>query len=293
MVMKIIKLKSDALELEILPELGGSIKNLNFISQSTVRAIFRDAKEPNNVGETSYFPLVPFSNRIKGGQFLWQQQKIELPLNFLPEQHAIHGFGWQNPWQVEEQLASKAVLTYENTCPNWPFHFRAKQVISLLDNTLVIQLQVVNLSDKEMPCGLGFHPYFTKTPQVRVQTGTNKMWAVDSECLPTEVVKVPFEAEASSSFVINDYELDNALFWPKSQATIEWPEWKLKARLSSSNNCSFLVCYSPSKENFFCLEPVTHCTDAFNKFNAGAQDTGVEVLAPNSELTIHMELQII
>lgn len=291
--MNIITLQSESLDLEVLPELGGAIKSLNFVSQDGIRPIFREVINPKSVRESSYFPLVPFSNRIKDGQFLWREQKIQLPLNLPPENHAIHGFGWQNSWLIEEQQADRVVLAYKNTCPSWPFLFRAKQVISLQENKLVIQLRVVNLSDKDMPCGLGFHPYFTKTSQVRVQTGSRKMWAVDAECLPTEVVDVPFEAEPLSSFVVAEHELDNALIWPKPQAIIEWPEWELKAKLSSSSNCKFLVCYSPSSENFFCLEPVTHCTDAFNKFNMGEPNTGVEVLPPNSEFTIEMEIEVI
>lgn len=291
--MNIIKLQSESLELEVLPELGGAIKSLNFLSQEDIRPIFREVENPKSAGETSYFPLVPFSNRIKDGQFLWRDQKIQLPLNFLPEKHAIHGFGCQNTWFVDQQLADKVVLRYENTCPSWPFHFIAEQAISLQHNKLIIQLRVVNLSDKEMPCGLGFHPYFTKTPQVRVQTGANKMWAVDSECLPTEIVNTPFDVEPLSWFSINEHELDNALIWSKPQATIEWPEWDLKAKLSSSSNCRFLVCYSPSTENFFCLEPVTHCTDAFNKFNAGESNTGITLLSPSGELTIQMALEVI
>jgi aldose 1-epimerase len=38
--------------------------------------------------------------------------------------------------------------------------------------------------------------------------------------------------------------------------------------------------FTPAGEDFLCVEPVSHCTDAFNMAAAGATDTGSRVLAP-------------
>ena len=142
--MKVVKLQNNVLELEVLPELGGGIKSFNFFTNDTIRPIFRGSIAPQSVGDLGYFPLVPFSNRIKNGQFQWHDQVINLPLNFLPEKHAIHGFGWQSEWQVTEQSATKLVLGYINNCAEWPFDFAAKQTFTLTDSTLEIELQIVN-----------------------------------------------------------------------------------------------------------------------------------------------------
>lgn len=291
--MKIIHLKNDALELEVLPELGGGIKSFNFFTNGIKRPIFRHTVDPKNVGELGYFPLIPFSNRIKNGHFQWRDKSINLPLNFLPEKHAIHGFGWQSEWQITEQSNTQLVLSYKNNCAQWPFDFAAKQIFTLTDNTLEIELHIENHSNEPMPCGLGFHPYFTKTEQVKVETGANQMWAVDNECLPTDIVTSPIAGGNKKYFNIADHQLDNALLWPTPKATIDWPEWALEAELTSSKNCPFLVCYSPSKEDFFCLEPVTHCTDAFNKHHAGESNTGTYELAPHEKFEVKMAVEII
>ena len=38
--------------------------------------------------------------------------------------------------------------------------------------------------------------------------------------------------------------------------------------------------FTPAGEDFLCVEPVSHGTDAFNLAAAGAADTGIRVLAP-------------
>jgi aldose 1-epimerase len=42
----------------------------------------------------------------------------------------------------------------------------------------------------------------------------------------------------------------------------------------------FLVVYTPPGEDFFCAEPVSNATDAFNLAAAGRTDTGMLVLEP-------------
>ena len=45
----------------------------------------------------------------------------------------------------------------------------------------------------------------------------------------------------------------------------------------------FLVVFTPPGEDFFCVEPVSNCTDAFNQPAEG--DGGARILAPGESLT--------
>jgi aldose 1-epimerase len=40
------------------------------------------------------------------------------------------------------------------------------------------------------------------------------------------------------------------------------------------------VIYTPAGKDFFCVEPVSHCTDAVNLAAAGQSDTGLRVIEP-------------
>jgi aldose 1-epimerase len=45
-----------------------------------------------------------------------------------------------------------------------------------------------------------------------------------------------------------------------------------------------LVIYTPAGRPFFCVEPVSHVTDAFNLAEAGRADSGTSVLEPGETL---------
>jgi len=290
--MRVIRLENRFSSLEVLPDLGGSIKSYHFKIGEQCYPVLRQSSEPKSAGDCACFPLVPFSNRIKNGRFSWQDKLVQLPLNHPPEKHALHGFGWQSAWQVASQTNEKVVLNYNNSCDAWPYDFEAQQTISLLEYGLEIKLEIINLSEETMPCGAGFHPYFTKTPKVMVAADISKMWAVDDECLPTSLVNAPFIHSENPTLTVNEHVLDNAFINPSAKASIVWPEWGVKADIAGSKNCQFFVCYSPVGEDFFCLEPVTNCTDAFNRFNAGDVNTGTEVLPPHAMFKTQMTIKL-
>jgi aldose 1-epimerase len=51
------------------------------------------------------------------------------------------------------------------------------------------------------------------------------------------------------------------------------------------------VVYSPAGEDFFCVEPVSHCTDAFNLAAQGRADTGMLTLHPGASLSAAMRFR--
>jgi aldose 1-epimerase len=114
------------------------------------------------------------------------------------------------------------------------------------------------------------------------------MWAVDDESMPTQLIDAPNPMNTSKGLMMKGSNLDNVFTGFSGSATVFWPEWKAKANISTSSNCEFMVVYSPAGEDFFCFEPVSHCTDALNMSEQGEENTGVLSLAPQKELTITM-----
>jgi aldose 1-epimerase len=74
--------------------------------------------------------------------------------------------------------------------------------------------------------------------------------------------------------------LDNVFVGWDREAIIAWPERRARLRLTARGPLSTLVVYTPPGEAFFCVEPVSHITEAFNLAAAGHQDTGMLSLAP-------------
>jgi len=289
--MRVLKLSDGIAEVQIAPSLGASVLAYNVLIDNKRRAIFRESIAPITVLDSCNFPLVPFSNRIRDGKFNWQGELVKLPLNTLPEKHTNHGHGWQAEWNIIEVNENSVLMQYTHTADEWPFPYQAMQKISLEQGELTIELSIKNTGSNTMPAGLGLHPYFTRTPLSRLMTDVDKMWAVDSECMPTEIVDPPHGLVSGTGINIDNNKLDNALVGFKQQAQVEWPEWGIHANMTTSSNCKFLVVYSPEKEDFFCVEPVTHCTDAFNLSNDGHQDTGMNELTQGEEFSMWMKIE--
>ena len=68
--------------------------------------------------------------------------------------------------------------------------------------------------------------------------------------------------------------------WSRS-AVIRWPEWNASLTLEADAPLDFLIVYTPPGEDYFCVEPVSSCTDAFNLCRT-RDDTGIIALAPGA-----------
>jgi len=286
-----IKLTDTVSEVEICPKLGGSITSFRVQIDGSLKNIFHNKKEIETVLDSSCFPLVPFSNRIRYGKFNWQGKEVNLPLNHPPEKHAHHGHGWQVAWDVVSRDATNVKLEYVYKAAQWPFSYKAEQSIMLENGELTIKLALHNTGNHDMPAGLGLHPYFTRTPTSTLKAKVAGMWQVDDEGIPTSIELAPQTLDEPSGMRIEGSSLDNAFTEFTHQATITWPEWKAQANITTSDNCDFLVVYSPNDENFFCVEPVTHCTNAINMQAQGHKNTGAKVLKAGQSMTVWMKIK--
>ena len=243
--MTSILLANASAKVQISPLLGGAILTYDAKINDLFVPILRDGSAAKSVRETSCFPLVPYSNRIRDGQFEWRDSIIKLPLNHLPEKHSIHGHGWQAPWQVLNQTETSLNLEYHHQADAWPFSYSAQQLFTLENNSLSLELCVTNHSNKPMPAGLGFHPYFSVTDKAFLSSSVDAMWAVDTEKMPTELVEPARAINDREGLLIKGSNLDNVFTGYAGNSTLYWPEWQAKANICSSNNCQFVVLFSP------------------------------------------------
>ena len=147
--LSVLKLHSKNVLLEILPEKGARIIRYRLKTKDNTFELLRPVNplvlfEEKQLQKTS-FPLIPFSNRINKGLFSFRGKKIQLPLNYLSESHAIHGHGWEKKWNVSEVKENFAIIEYKYLPDEWPFPYLARQVFDLDDSNLTITLQIKNI----------------------------------------------------------------------------------------------------------------------------------------------------
>ncbi|MEQ9606231.1 MAG: aldose 1-epimerase [Kiloniellaceae bacterium] len=272
-----IRLSDGPAELEVAPAQGGCITAFRWQGDGGSVDWLRPALPGAGLtpNDSACFPLVPYSNRIRQGRFRFAGRDHRLKENFAPSPHTIHGHGWKLPWRVKAQVSARHAHINEHDGSDWPAPYRAEQHFSLHHGALTVELAVTNTGGTAMPAGLGLHPYFPRTPDCRLTASVEGMWATDAEVMPTE----PVGADLSGGLSPDATPLDNGFTGFAGRAVIDWPERRASLTLEADPALSFLVVYTPAGMNFFCAEPVSHCTDAVN-LAAERADTGLKVLQP-------------
>lgn len=283
--LQVIELRAGSTRLEVAPEIGGSITR--YASERAGRIVdwmrpaSPDALAERAPGGMSSFPLVPFSNRIRDARFRFRGRDVQLPQNFRPEPHAIHGHGWRARWTVVERAEARLTVEYRHPAGAWPWAYAAQQTFDLDDERLRIRFAVTNEAREPMPVGFGLHPYFVRTSQALVRADVGPMWEADADVMPVRLVPPPQQLLLGGAGLNPDATpLDNNFTRFGGRAVIEWPEWNSRLRVEADPVYACLVVYTPAGRDFFCVEPATNCIDGFNLADRGRRDTGLIVLDP-------------
>ena len=280
-----ITLSGARLRCEIKPELGGCIAGLWLDDVPVLRST--PAAELATVRLSGSYPLVPFSNRIGHATLKWQGTSHPLVQNNGPEPHAIHGVGWQRPWQVLDQGDDLLMLACEHRADAaWPFAFDASQTFRIRGDVLELTLSMTNQSAVPAPAGLGWHPYFVKRAASHVTFEASGRWEMSGEKLPTyRQPSAGLDTDCSGLDV--DHCFDG---WTGS---VSLRDELLHTRIHSS--LSRLVVFTNATRDFVAIEPVSHVNNAVNLLQAGtarAEDLGLEVLPPGESMSAQMSIQV-
>jgi aldose 1-epimerase len=285
---EILSLAAGDLALDLCPKLGGSVTGLRWRHPSgewvdLLRPTNAASLASRNIEGVSCFPLTPFSNRLRKGRFEFQGREIVLPRN-TDGPHVEHGHGWQSPWQAVDGAPDHAVLRLTHRADAWPFDYVIEQRFQLHAGALDVELMARNDSDRAMPFGFGLHPYFPRTPDCRLTAAVAGFWETDAEVMPLRHIPPPRGLDPTPGFAVADQRLDNALTGWQGRAIIDWPERATRLTMAATAALGFLVVYIPPDADYFCAEPVSNCTDAFNLAHARA-DTGMLVVEPNQHVS--------
>jgi aldose 1-epimerase len=260
-----ISLVLGATLLELAPQIGGGIARLRWRGHDILRAASKqsiEARDPTGLAE---FPLVPFANRIAGGKI--PSAGVQLAPNTPGEVNALHGVGWQRPWQIVEadQTPTNEVALQLNHRADsfWPWDFTATRRFVLTEDTLAVSLSIANNSLRPMPASLGFHPYFPRADCL-VKASTKGRVEVNSTGIPTGVVSLRYVEGLASGLDPSANILDHCFTQWDGKARLSYPSYTVEI---AAEGCSFLHLYSPLETDVVCVEPVSAMPDAFNQTN--------------------------
>jgi len=277
----------------IAPAIGGSLATYDVLIDGRRIDLVRPCIAPDekqSVLDLACFPLVPYSSRIRHGRFRFAGREVRLPLNFGDHPHSIHGHGWQRAWTVVESDSAAMTLDLRHAADSWPWAYHARQRFVLDEDGLLLTLTVTSEAAEPMPVGLGLHPYFPRAREAWLKANVSAVWQMDQEVMPLRRAALPANLALPDGVALKDVVLDNGFEGWDGKAEIAWPPLGLGLDLAASPALSRLVVYAPAGEDFFCVEPVSHMTDAFNRAADGDGDTGMHVLAPGETFAAWMRL---
>ena len=275
-----LELTAGALRLALRPDLGGCIAGLWRDTVPVLRST--EPAELEASRPSGCYPLVPYSNRLGYRRFRWLGHEHTTQANFDGSPHSVHGVAWQRPWRVLAQDAHAAEIGYTHEGDaHWPFAFEVRQRFELEPQALTLRLHLTNRAAQPQPVGLGWHPYFPKRQRSRLHAEVAERWESDPTGLPTRHVPQP-----GLDGDVAHMAFDNCFDGWQGAARIR--DERLSLRLTSS--LTRLVVFTPPTRDYFCVEPVSHVSNAIHMADPLAH--GLQSVAPGASTEAWMRLEI-
>ncbi|MFO0918833.1 MAG: aldose 1-epimerase [Planctomycetaceae bacterium] len=252
--------------------------------------------------------LFPFPNRIRRGQFVWENREFVIP-GTDDWGNAIHGFCADRAWRVIDHGPSYVVGQFQlsvdapDRISQWPADFRLEVEYRILRQRLRATFRIQNPTDRALPWGLGTHPYF-RAPlgaggawdDCTLEVPAHSRWDL-VDCLPTGTrTPVPPEFDLRDGAGLKGLKLDDVFgdlecTGPQFDCTL----FDERAGIQLTQTCPPIfreaVVFTPPERSCICVEPYTCVTDAVN-LQAQGIDAGLRVLAPGAEFRTWIDLTL-
>ena len=276
-----MELKSADVVLRIDPEDGGRIVSLlvGGVERILPKARARATTPPLYWGS---YPMVPWPGRLAQGRIPTDAGEVRLEPNLPPS--AIHGLGFDKPWEVLERTDTAVTMACDMSGLGWPFGGRARQTLQLGSSSLDLEMELGEYT-RAGPAGLGWHPWFARMEpgDVALRVDAREVLVVDADLVPTgETRRVTASEDLRSGPPLVDRRLDHVYVGAKSPAVVRWPDLELRIEFEQEMNT--VVVHTPIEG--VCVEPQTMWPNAPLLAARGVSGTGLRTLAPGESLRV-------
>ncbi len=283
----------------LVPETGGSIA----FGQLHLDGAWVDVLRPTpaeslgRFAETASYPLVPWSNRVRGGRLQWAGRTYQLRVNHA-DGTAIHGVGTDYAWTVVESSPTYAVLefvSHDVYGVNFPWSFTARFTYRLDGARLEVEMALTNTDHETFPAGLGHHPYLQRElatasgavgGPAELRIDCEKAYDLDNALPTAEAGPIRPAADFRERRPLGTEFVDDCYTSRTGPVagSVTWPD-ALQLDLEADDVLGHVVCYIPQERPYFALEPVSNANDAFTLDAAGVPGTGLRIVQPGETLT--------
>lgn len=280
---EVVRLASDALEVELLPEIGCRLHRLRAFGTDLLRTPADPAAHRDSPFFWGAYVLAPWTNRATAGPMPIAGRQAQLTANF-PDGTAIHGHVYDRLWE----RTGEGSFAVDHDGGGWPWAYRVSVDAGLVGARLTLRYALENRSDAPMPGGLGLHPWFVRPVEVALDGR-----AVHPRNDDPSAAAVPatgdwaLVGDGSVPIGVDATWLDVdpgriRLHWPSTGRTL-----LIGARTSAS--ALHVAVASPEQPEAAAVEPVTHAPWALDR-RARGEAGGMDLLAPGDRLELVVNL---
>jgi aldose 1-epimerase len=279
------EISSGSLRLGLAPELGGSVAFFRRGGIDLLRPLSDDDRAARRVVGAAMFPMAPYANRIAGNEFTFDGRTYRFAANNPPEKFNVHGTAWHLPWRETIVAPDEAVLTLEHLPRDEPYRYAASQRFALDADTLTVTTTIENRGPRRMPFGFGQHPWFIREPDVMVQFDAGGLWIEGWDNTASERIATPPEFSFASTRRLPKARRNNCYGLWDRRVDIAWPSRGVALHMEADPVFRHLMFYADPAQPFFCIEPQTNATCAFNLAEEPGYDLGIVVLEPGGSVS--------
>ncbi|MBE3561086.1 MAG: aldose 1-epimerase [Ktedonobacteraceae bacterium] len=277
---------------KITPELGSNMFGFR-VGEHDLIYYERDRLKRRDF--TGNFVLWPLPNRVRDKRYHYRGRTYSLEAIHRPQGNAvlIHGLVFDQPWRYEQPVItaeSVSVTTFIDFTPATP-HYDAYPFDSRLALTFTVKpgegevtvtYRVSNNGTQHLPFGFAMHPYFallSGREQTYVSLPAEAVMEADEELLPTgrifDINKIMYAMyDLRQPLPLHLLKLDHVYYTGLNRgaaAVIDYRQQNIQLHISTTDDFSHIVIYTPRSEPYFCLEHQTCSTDAVNLANRGKE----------------------
>jgi aldose 1-epimerase len=269
------------LQAVILPAAGARVHRLLAFGHD----LLRTPTDPHEHLRDPFFwggyLMAPWCNRVAAGDTVVNGRTIRLASNFA-DGSAIHGQVHAIRWTQD----ARATWSVNAGDDGWPWPYRVTLAAAAHETDLTLSWKLTNLADEPMPAGIGFHPWWRRPLQVRVDAPL---------VYPSNTVPPSRPEPASGVLDLRRLQVPAAgldATWvdpADGQVELAWPA--LNIRLTLRSSATHVAIATPAEPDATAVEPQSHAPDGLRRLIEGDQG-GMAWLAPRAALTLDVRLQV-
>lgn len=252
-----LTISNEAIQAELLPELGARLHRLRAFGQDLLRTpdhIGAYAEEPFFWGS---FVMAPWCNRLQAEPVRVGTREIRLRPNF-PDGTAIHGEVYRVPW---ERVAD-GTLRVRAGGDEWPWEYEVAHAVAVDGQVIRFDQTLTNLSTEPMPGGIGIHPWFVRPALIRIRAAAVYPRNTDAGAEP-EPVAGRFDLREQQAVPDGLDATWTQLGAPPVE--LAWPRLGVSATMRVAADTAFIVAATLAEFSAVAVEPQTHAPQGLRR----------------------------